>query len=446
MDTPHPDRPTVSLIVGTALLAMLVAGCSDSGSSNGTSVTYQFCPENAPIWVGLQDGSDAWKQLSLNESNSYTFTITKGKGGLAAVVPSNGGYTLGVIYAATSEFAAESHYDNQQVGCGSKTVNGSVANVADGSYATVGIGYGSTVAGTSSSDFSVDGVPDGSRELVATMANGDDDRVEKYIVRRDVNVPDGGTLDPLDFASSEAFNPASASLTVSGLGATYANIGSSLLGQARTETVNGFAAFAVNNETIGYDAIPTAKLLSDEVQLLFGTVSTSTEHLESGVYFRTVADRELAFGPTLSDPTFSIVSSDPYLRPRMQLPGQSSYDGEVDVFYDQDSRSAFIFQTAGYAGGLPATWDIQLPDLSGVAGFDNTWGLTGSAGTSWSATAYGGRLLFLDSSVPPDGSTYELAGKFGENLPTLAAGRVRGLDVERVPRRIRGHEIFIKRR
>ena len=445
MDRCHPDRPTGSIIVGATLLAVLLAGCSDGGSSNGASVTYQFCSENAPIWVALQDGGDAWKQLALSESNIYTFTITKGKGGLAAVVPSNGGYTLGVIYATTSEFAAESHYDNQQVGCGSKTVNGSVANVADGSYATVGIGYGNTVAGTSSSDFSIKGVPDGSRELVATMANSDDDRVERYIVRRDVNVQDGGTLDLLDFASNEAFDPASASLTVSGLGATNANIGSSLLGQARTETVNGFSAFAVNNETIGYDAIPTAKLLSDEVQLLFGTVSTSTEHIESGMYFRIVADRELAFGPTLSDATFSILSADPYLRPRVQLPGQSSYNGEVDVFYDQDSRSAFIFQTAGYAGGLPATWDIQLPDLSGVAGFDGTWGLSASAGTSWSVTAYGGRLLFLDASVPPDGSTYRLAGRFGDNLPTQA-GRVGGLDVQRVPRRIRGHEIFMKRR
>jgi hypothetical protein len=278
------------------------------------------------------------------------------------------------------------------------------------------------------------------------MANGDDDRVEKYIVRRNVNVQDGGTLDLLDFASNEAFDPASANLTVSGLGTTNSNIGSSLLGQARTETVNGFSAFAVNNETIGYDAIPTDKLLSDEVQLLFGTVSTSTEHLESGVYFRTVTDRNLTFGPTLSDPTFSIVSSDPYLRPRVQLPGQSSYDGEVDVFYEQDSRSAFIFQTAGYAGGLPATWDIQLPDLSGVAGFDNTWALSSSAGTTWSVTAYGGRLLFLDSAVPADGSTYQLAGKFGENLPTLAASRVGRLDVQGVPRRIRRHDIFMKRR
>jgi len=424
-------------VVATALLS----DCSDSTSPKqpppppptGTLITYEFCPDDTPIWAALQDGTGAWTDLSPASQRRYAFRVDSGRAGFAYVLVTDWGYEIDVLYAADTEFASEANFGLEQYGCGGKTVSGSVLNVPDGSYATAGIGYANTIV--SGTDFTLEEVPDGPREVVATRAKANGDRVEKYILRRGVNISDGGSMAPLDFANDEAFEPVSANLTVSGLGTTVANVGSAFFGVQRTQTLNGFMARKVTNETIKYDAIPADKMLVNEVQLLYAGVSTAPEALETGIYFRTTDDLSLAFGPSLSEPTFSIVGSQPYLRPRAQLPVQAEYTGELDLYYVQDHATAFILETAGHA----SNWDVALPDLSNVTGFHAGWGLWSGASTTFDVTGNGGRLLFVNSTVPPEGSTYQWAERFGDLALGSASAQQRDLLMARKQARYRAH-------
>ena len=80
--------------------------------------------------------------------------------------------------------------------------------------------------------------------------------------------------------------------------------------------------------------------------------------------------------------------------------------------YDQSglNRSASISASAAYFGGAPATWDLVIPDFTGVSGWLPTWGLQDGTGIDWTVTAEGGAILFLDPTIA-DGATSQSASR-----------------------------------
>jgi hypothetical protein len=58
------------------------------------------------------------------------------------------------------------------------------------------------------------------------------------------------------------------------------------------------------------------------------------------------------------------------------------YDNVVRISYIQDHHFASVEVTSGYLGGTPATWELEMPDFSGVDGWDNSWGLDPAASPS----------------------------------------------------------------
>jgi hypothetical protein len=72
--------------------------------------------------------------------------------------------------------------------------------------------------------------------------------------------------------------------------------------------------------------------------------------------------------------------------------------------------------TKGYVGGTPATWDVTIPDVSGVDGFQSAWMLESGVATSWSlevAQADLGTALHFPILTARDGQTVQLATNDG---------------------------------
>jgi hypothetical protein len=107
----------------------------------------------------------------------------------------------------------------------------------------------------------------------------------------------------------------------------------------------------------------------------------------------------------LSTPTVTKAATAPYVRPRIQLPVQAQYGRWLDTRFSQDglNRSVSLDATGAYFGA-PATWDVTMPDFTGVTGWNNAWGLQDGTAIDWAATALGGVTPFLDAGIT-DGSS-----------------------------------------
>jgi hypothetical protein len=382
--------------------------------AGGSAVTLSYCAADAPVWVAYQDGTGPWTRVTPNSgTNTYQFTISAARAGIAAVDTVGSAFDLNITYATAAEL--NGFGDTRSFGaCGAKRVNGTVANVAATQLAVVTLGYATKfVTPLPSADFTLTGVAAGPQDLFAARLSAATQRTDKVILRRGLDIADNGSLALLDFNAAEAFAPVSANVTVSGLGADTASIVSLFNG------VRGSAFGFIS--TIGqyvsgaspYDALPGARLNTDELQQLLVTTTgtgAASQFRSSGVFFRSPTDRTVAMGPALSAPTVARIAGGTYSRASVQLSVQTEYNRYITAEFSQTSpvRSTSIFASSGYTGG--GAWDLSIPDLSAAAGWLPTWGLQNGAAISWSVQALGGSVYLLDTAIA-DGSTSRSASR-----------------------------------
>jgi len=379
----------------------------------GGSITVTYCASNAPIWSAEQDGTGAWKRVLPTSGTTFVYTFTTGKGGVATVKKQGTGFTLDVIFATLADFTGQTK--TQTLNCpGTKVVKGSVAHVALGQVASVDLGTSSTfLVGGGPTTFTLNNVEVGARDLIAARSNTSL-LVNSIIIRRSLNPTTGSTLPVLDFTSTAAFAPATAHATLSGIPTGSKASVAVLFFSPRGTGAALAAASNVANVSVPYEAIPIAKLLTGELQLLAGSMSGTTASRVTGVWLRTIVNRPLAFGPALNTPTLSAAATTPYYRPKVMLASQTQYNKAISASFSQSSvvRTASIFTTAAYVGAAPATWSLALPDLHAVSGFLTTWAPMNGKATSWNVQGLGGTLPFFSSS-PTDGSTFLSAMRTG---------------------------------
>ncbi|MCC7054269.1 MAG: hypothetical protein IT355_13465 [Gemmatimonadaceae bacterium] len=375
----------------------------------GSGIAVAYCAEDAPVWVAQQDGAGAWTRVLPTTGSTYHINFASGRGGLAVVDTVFNSPLVDVIYLTTADLTEYAATVNTG-GCGSKTVTVPFTGATTAQRKSIGIGYANASINANtpaSGTFQLDLVAPGPQVLLATTRNGSaPDQPLRVVMRRDVNIPAGGTGASIDFASSEAFTPETASVAITGLTTGdqqdgYVHFNGSR-GSALAEL---FYAFDVPG-TWRYYALPASRLNTGELQQLLTSV-VSGDQLETRTvmrYFRSAAAASLTLPPRLSVPTVTRLASAPYGRGRAALTSQPEYDRWVQATFSTAPRHNSVLVTAGYAGAsLPATWDIQMPDLSGVTGWNNAWGLT-TAPFAWSVSAAGGSHHQLASPLA-DGAT-----------------------------------------
>jgi hypothetical protein len=381
------------------------------------AVTQSFCAADAPIWVAYQDGSGAWTRVTSSGNNTYTFNISSGRAGVATVDTVGTGFDLRVTYATAAELNNFGVALGQRR-CGAKTVTGTVASVTSTQNTQISLGYAyTTIPAGFGRSFSLTDVPSGPQDLFASVSNNRTSRFEKIVLRRALDVANGGALSPIDFNAADAFAPASATVAVSGLGADTAAVFVSFLGNR--EQVYGRLTedfFYVSAKgAIPYDGVPGAQLAVGDLHSLEVGSARGGKDRAAGAYVRTPSNQTIVMGSTLGDPVVTRDNSGAYVRPRVVLAQQAEYNRFIQNRFTQSvaRRAVSLIATSGYAGA--AAWDLTLPEFTGVAGWTSTWGLAIGSGLTWRVSVSGGQFHLLDASVP-DGATFRSAGQ-GGTLP-----------------------------
>ena len=186
--------------------------------------------------------------------------------------------------------------------------------------------------------------------------------------------------------------------------------------------------------------IPVAQLVAGDlhqVVLTIGTIAVKRATRQVIAYVRAIADRSISFGPPMPSPTVTSVSIADVglLRAQGTLPTEYNSGVSLDVKSTGTvPRFATVHVTRG-ALGAGSTYDIRMPDLTQVTGWDRNWNIRPGDVTEWWVSGGGpildyfdGRYIFSTTygawtgtqtgiTVPADGQTYQIGRAFGTITP-----------------------------
>jgi hypothetical protein len=138
----------------------------------------------------------------------------------------------------------------------------------------------------------------------------------------------------------------------------------------------------------------------------------------------------VSFGPRVAGIAVSTISTSPYLRLRGQAASQGAYTAGAIAYFAQGNRTVSVGMTAGYVGTAPATWMLDIPDLT-TGGYDPSWALKSGQSTAWEVDAAGGDVLPFIGGNPTNNAQIMIAGAQQSSAP-FSTSRFRTL---RRPRR-----------
>jgi hypothetical protein len=373
------------------------------------SMSVPFCQSNMPVWFAYLNDGFLWQRVNAS-GNSFTFNATE-KLAIAFTFQNGGASDVRFYFATRSELAGITDRD-----CvGTKNHTGTMTNVGAGQTALVAMGPAFEVA--SGSSFLLEGVPDRALDLVSTRGtvSGGQFTPDRMVVRRGVNLATSTAIPAIDFQAGDSFAPVSNTLSIAGVEAGE-NVYSENVFQGTTAT-SGLVYTAEGTSGVQtMHSVPASVLGAGDMSELYidayNTQGTVAHTLVT--YFGAPADRTETLGPLLTTPTVTVASTAPYVRERGQLSSQSAYNTAARFVFLQGSspntKFVVVVQTAGYLGGaLPATWDLTVPDLTGVTGFTTTWMHASGQATAYSAEAFSAPGSTLFGGLPTVGQVIKFA-------------------------------------
>jgi len=388
-----------------------------AGGTGDLAFSYAACDSSTvPIWLAVQNGTGTWARVMPTANNVFVVTIGA-TGGIAFVTPDGPGFSTSVLYANHNEIqslALGSQCRGVNAESGSKSLTGSITGVVSTGLVNVSIGGANVQAHPSQNPaFTIDNVPAGRRDLLAVVnvpnPNGSIS-FPRLILRRDMNY--STSIPQLDF-NTEYVVPTLKLITTSNLGSDQT------AAEASFVTTNGSSAPYLSvqggpNGNVGYAGVPDALLQPGDLHAItiFAASASGSSGRLAVLLHHSVVDDAVAFGPALNQPSVTSLGTSPTLRLHTQLVSQPEYNAVVDAQFDQGANSVDVTSTAGYVGATPATWTVDIPDLTS-AGYNPAWGLKTGSSVGWQVFAGGGSFLPLLGASPVDG--YRVLGAIVAN-------------------------------
>ncbi len=417
------------------------------------NITWRICssaPRYPSYFVAVKDGSGAWTRVIPGDSGkSYAFNVSQPTASVAWVTIDSGVARTTVYNATQAELTAMAASDCVMYqNSSTRNAGGTVTGLSNSQQSLVSMGWwsSSTINPLSGnvSNYSLLNLPSGNLDLVAARAAGDlngEVIPDRAIIRRGLNPAAGGSNALLDFNSVEAFGLTSATWTVG-------NTGGESFGVSTSFTTAGGTNAALSG-TPGPDRAPTARTIYGiplaqtqvgdlhQVVLTIGTLTTRRASRQIVAYSRTIGARSVSFGPVLPTPAVTSVSiaGAGMLRATGTVPTEYNSGVTLDVkSTGAFARFATVQSTRGFLGGS-GTYDVRMPDLTQVFGWDTTWSIRPGDATNWWVSG-GGPILdyydirFIFSSTrrlfagaqtgitaPTDGSTFLIGRASGTITP-----------------------------
>jgi hypothetical protein len=381
-----------------------------------TTVDVSFCNGAEPQWVAFQDGDGAWTRAQpvINgQLATFSHAFTANRGAIATERQSAGGFTfLSVQYGALDELpiAGEARTDL----CAAPaliTLLGTVTGIDTNEVAVVSDRRSTREATTPAEggEYILRFVPNGPQELFATRLTdtGDDLLLTGYILRHGPALPDGATIPVLDFSSAEVIQPAVRTLTLEGFGIDGA-ISSVGFRTAHSDNIATFGNSSIVAKDRTYFAVPEDRLAPGDLQFLSAHTNlsnTSNVVRSMFTYFRAPVDRTMTFPALPHAPQVSVIATMPSVRLRARFDTQADYNRATGIHYQQGFNVVALNMLPGYAALNAGGYELVVPELTGVAGFDPRWGLQQGVVAIWQTSRIGGTLGLAPGTVPADGDT-----------------------------------------
>lgn len=357
---------------------------------------YSNCSAQAqPIWVAYLDNGSFTHDVGVG--NVYDFTLSSPTGAIALVRQNSTGFTTTVTYGTQGELAAYAGYGavTPCTAIAGKNINATAANTTR--LVDVGMGANQvTIDTTGNRTITVFNVPLGPQDATAFVL---DPTAPKMIFRRDQDIPNGGSLALFDFASAEAFVPASAQIT--GFAPTLVFVSYSN-GAPGCQFTPLYSASTYGNSFYG---IPAALQRAADMHQVDALGPSGTAAFG---YFHTMANQALAIGSPITPLVTSAGGQFKQLNASTSLP--ADYQTLSLSYTDNNNHNSIdVTATTGYAGGnsvLAAT-----PGLTSIAGYQLAWAPAGTS--TYSVVANSRNLVWQAGPACSDGTRGKSAFKNG---------------------------------
>jgi hypothetical protein len=388
-----------------------------TGGTSGGNVTFSFCEaDGLPLWVAGQNGNGPWQRITGNAQHQYSFQVTD-RGGIAYVTQEGNGFQLVVHYYTAAELQAQGATVCTSNPGSTRNINVNFANLGPAEQAMVGAGGAAGFAFGFQPTAQLQGVAPGVIDLVASRMPLGGSTANRVVIQRGINPANNATVN-VDFGGAGSFDPVTHNLTVS-------NTAGSQVSTSVTYLTSRYQFGVLDSRTAAgsnfqFVAVPAAQQVAGDFHLLsasaINNVMNPTEYRTAQKAFVAPGDQTLVLGPGLIGPTVSVLATQPYARLRASYNVQPEYNTLFIANFSQDTRDAQVLMSAAYSQNA-ATVNLDVPDLSGVAGWQNTWGPLAGAQVNWmfSATKYPPGSTVLTEFV--DGMLWETAMRMGTITP-----------------------------
>jgi hypothetical protein len=413
---------------------------------------WRICSGFPAPFVAVRDGSGPWTRIVPDPSDglSFSFNLTQPTASLAIVSSEAGGYRMTYYHYSAQELTARGANECAfHPGATTRTVTGTVTNVPSGYGSQVGMGwwFGSTVGSASggNASYNLINLPAGPLDLIGFRVNVNTGQfvTDRGIIRRGIDPPPGGANAVLDFTGAESFALMPATWTFGNSGGQPFSVSQSYFtpgGSIGTLHVVPQVDNPASVRTVY--SVPAASSQPGELHQVIATVATSLiappdrASRQIIAYARTLQDRTIDFGPPMPAPTVTVVPGAPAGRIRVQGTLPAEYDAGVAVDFLQTAtvRFATISATRAFLGAGSA-YDLEIPDLSGVLGWDTSFALRTGSPVTWVASGGGRPFDFFDTrnllgttrvrwagaqtavTAPTDGAVYRTGRVSGSITP-----------------------------
>ncbi len=379
-------------VTSTAVTVSLAVATSGGGGGTG-NVTYNFCSVSGlPAFLAYQDNNGPWIRATAGANNRYTFNIASGRGGVAYVFDNTFSSDLDVEFGTVAELNALGSDECDGSTTTGRTFTGTVVGAGPTDFVSIVAGNATAnVITATSPNFTIEDVKNGPFDLLASrfsLFGG----ASKFFIRRNLNPANNSVLPTIDFNGADAFDPVERALTVNNaLGQSLSSIGLYVL-QGGSAGALYYAdlqpSLSTNRTWLG---VPNNRRAAGDFHVL-GAIATSAtnDQVTRSVFrvFREATDQSLTLPAVLGTVSVSSLgASGSNARLRTSYTAQADYNSLWSVGYIQSSINVTIQGSSGYFGSSAIV--LEVPDLTGLSGWNTAWGLRSGINTLWQFTASG---------------------------------------------------------
>ena len=327
-----------------------------------------------PDWVAVQDGSGAWVQ-KLPDAGVVSFSLSADKGGIAFVESGN---SVVVRYHTRAELTAGTLNMCPPVQTlGPKTITGFAVHNGAGEVFAYSLGGAIASSSQASPNFALVGVRDGIHDLVGwgTTAGAFGLR---GLLRRDIDLPNGGALDPVDLLGVGSFAPQRNTLSVLLNQNDQVSHTMSYLTTALC-TANPLYANVLGTTAL-MSGVPEPLQRPEDLHLVTVTASGFRRIRVATIAFHLLSGRSLVLPPLLTVPAVSTLPAGYKALQAVISSMPAVYNGTVNFRYTAGTKSMSISASMGYVGTGAVV--LAMPNFGSVPGWPNAAAIgTGESGT-----------------------------------------------------------------